>query len=164
MRFSNRDRGGALESLRAAEFLDASPRTRLISRFLRGQLKQPVVRSIGWQTDVPRDEELLRTLADCADRVYRLLGEGLPSTAYEDCFSREMSLRGLDFRRNHPVPVVYEGLELRDCGRLTHLVEDSVAILICPTSREIALYERRLTNWIRLGGWPGGLLIDFDAA
>ncbi|MGH8550674.1 MAG: GxxExxY protein [Methylococcales bacterium] len=156
-------RDTALNCLRKIDAFDSSPATKRVTAFLQEKLKRPVVRSIGGGMSDPRDDGLTRIIIDCANQVYRVLGEGLMLSVYEDCLSREMSLRDLNFKRNHPVPVFYKGLKLRECGQLNHLVEARVAILLCPASREIDRYERLCANWIRLGGWSSGLLIDFDA-
>ncbi len=162
--FQSGDRDNALDCLRKIDALDSSPATKRVSGFLQDKLKRPLVRSIGGRTNHAQDDELRKIIIDCANQVYLALGEGLMLSAYEDCLSREMSLRDINFKRYYPVPVVYKGLQLRDCGRINHLVEETIAIFLCPASREIDRYERRFANWIRLGGFSSGLLIDFDAA
>ncbi|MGH8559836.1 MAG: GxxExxY protein [Methylococcales bacterium] len=161
--FQSGDRDTALDRLRKINELDSSPATKHVSDFLQHKLKRPLVRSIGGRTNRAQDGELGKIIIDCANQVYLALGEGLALSAYEDCLSREMSLRDLNFKRNCPVPVVYKGLQLRDCGRINHLVEEKIAVFLCPASREINRHERRFANWIRLGGFSSGLLIDFDA-
>jgi GxxExxY protein len=161
--YESGDRDTALDRLRKIDALDAGEATHRVTGFLKEKLGRPLVRWIGPRDSDPRIDELRRAITDCAHQVHRTLGEGLALPAYEDCLSREMSLRDLNFTRDHPVPVSYKGLKLRDCARINHLVEGKIAVVLCPASREINRYERRCANWIRLGEWPGGLLIDFDA-
>lgn len=158
------DRDAALDCLQKIPMLDSSPGAQLASEFLRDQLKGPLVRTVRGRTHHAQDDQQLRqVILDCAIQVSLVLGEGLMLSAYEDCLSREMSLTGLDFRRDYPVPIVYKGLQLRDCARINHLVEERIAVLLCPATSEIDRHERRLANWVRLGGFSSGLLIDFDA-
>ena len=53
---------------------------------------------------------------------------GLLELAYEMCLCHELSIRGLNFARQVPIPVEYKGVKL-DCGngirrRVLHLVEE----------------------------------------
>ncbi len=50
-----------------------------------------------------------------AIEVHKALGPGLLESAYEECLSRELSLRGVPFERQVPLPVDYKGTRL-DCG------------------------------------------------
>ena len=50
-----------------------------------------------------------------AIEVHRVLGPGLLESAYQQCLAHELALRGLEFRLQVPVPVLYKGVKL-DCG------------------------------------------------
>ncbi len=47
-----------------------------------------------------------------AIEVHRHLGPGLLESAYEECLCHELHLRGLDFKRQVPLPLLYKGLKL----------------------------------------------------
>jgi GxxExxY protein len=47
--------------------------------------------------------------------VHRLLGPGLLESAYEERWAREITIRGLQVRRQVPIPVAYKGVQL-ECG------------------------------------------------
>ena len=157
------DRKAAWQNLAQIDALDSSERTRDFTAFLKEKLTRPLIRTIPGQCQNSEDLTLQRRILDCALEVYRELGVGLALSAYEDCLSREMSLGGLTFSRGHPLPVVYKGLQLRDCARINHLVEKRIAVVLCPQSIEINRYQSRCENWVRLGGWSAALLVDFDA-
>jgi len=50
-----------------------------------------------------------------AIEVHRHLGPGLLESASEECLCHELHLRGLEFKRQIELPVIYKGLRL-DCG------------------------------------------------
>ena len=57
-----------------------------------------------------------------AIEVHKTLGPGLLESAYEECLCHELTLRGVSFQRQKPLPVEYKGVKL-DCGyRLDLLV------------------------------------------
>lgn len=94
--------------------------------------------------------------------VHRSLGPGLLESAYETCLARELSLRGLAFERQRPLPVECKGVKL-DCSyRLDLLVEQSVVVEIKTVAAILPIHEVQLLTYLRLGGWPLGLLLNFQ--
>ena len=67
-----------------------------------------------------------------AIEVHRHLGPGLLESAYEQCLGHELSLRGLRFERQSPVPLRYKGVRL-DCGYRADLVVESRVLVECKT-------------------------------
>jgi len=59
-----------------------------------------------------RTEQLTHEIIGSAIEVHRLLGPGLLESAYEECLAHELTVRGLNVRRQVPVPVVYKGIRL----------------------------------------------------
>ena len=66
-------------------------------------------------------EELTREIIGAAIEVHRALGPGLLESAYEECLCRELSLRGIGFRRQVEIPVEYKGVKL-DCAYRADMV------------------------------------------
>jgi GxxExxY protein len=97
-----------------------------------------------------------------AIEVHRVLGPGLLESAYEECLSRELSLRNVPFERQRPLPVDYKGVRL-DCGyRLDLLVAETVVVEIKAVEALLPIHEAQLLTYLRLGGWQVGLLINFN--
>jgi GxxExxY protein len=94
--------------------------------------------------------------------VHRALGPGLLEAIYEECLCHELSLRGISFKRQVTLPIQYKGISL-DCGyRLDLLIEGKVAIEIKAVERIIPVHEAQLLTYLKIGGWKGGLLINFN--
>lgn len=75
-----------------------------------------------------RENELSTGIIGAAIEVHKQLGPGLLESAYETCMAQEMSLRGIAFERQKPLPLTYKGTKL-DCGyRLDFLVEGLVVV------------------------------------
>ena len=106
--------------------------------------------------------ELTRTIIGAAIDVHRALGPGLLESAYEECLCRELSLRGLAFRRQYPLPVDYKGTRL-DCGyRLDLLVGEAVVVEVKAVERLLPVHQAQLLSYLKLGRWKVGLLINFN--
>jgi len=94
--------------------------------------------------------------------VHRELSAGLLESAYEECLCHELTLRGLRFRRQVPLPVTYKGLKL-ECGyRVDVLVEEAIVLEVKSVKALESIHEAQLITYLKLGGWPIGLLVNFN--
>ena len=157
------DHSGAQDRLRTARQLDSTPSTKSFADFLSNKLKNPVIKPLGNQSD-SATRQLTQIIMDSVREVHTTIGVGLMVRAYKECLSRELSLRKISFKRDHPVPVEYKGLRLGDGAYLDFLVEGQIAVVISPPMKSSDSNEKWLENWIELGGWKTGLLIEFDAS
>jgi GxxExxY protein len=94
--------------------------------------------------------------------IHRELGPGLLESTYEECLAFELQQRGLAFRRQQALPVVYKGVRL-DCGyRIDLVVEDSVVVELKTVERVLPIHEAQLLTCLKLSGLSVGLLINFQ--
>jgi GxxExxY protein len=97
-----------------------------------------------------------------AIEVHKMLGPGLLESAYEVCLAHELSLTKTSFNRQVPLPLTYKTLQL-DCGyRLDFLVENTVVLELKALEGLQPIHEAQLLTYLKLGGWPIGLLINFN--
>lgn len=106
--------------------------------------------------------ELTEKIIGAAIEVHKLLGPGLLESAYEECLAHELASANVLFQRQVPLPVTYKSLQL-DCGyRLDFLIEKTVVLELKAVERLQPIYEAQLLTYLKLGGWPIGLLINFN--
>ncbi len=111
----------------------------------------------------PRDP-LTQQVIGAAIEVHRVLGPGLLESAYEECLCFELSLRGISFHRQVPLPVVYKGVTL-ECGyRMDLVVPERLVIEIKTVDKILSVHEAQLLTYLRLSGIKTGLLINFHTA
>ena len=72
--------------------------------------------------------DVAREVVDAALQVHRALGPGLLERVYEEVLAYELGRRGLDVRRQMPVPVVYDGRTFDVGHRLDLVVADRVVV------------------------------------
>ena len=107
-------------------------------------------------------EELTHEIRGAAIEVHRELGPGLLESAYEECLCRELSLRGVTFRRQVSLPVTYKGIKL-DCGyKLDIVVEEKIVLELKSVEQTTPLHEAQLLTYLRLSGKKVGLLMNFN--
>ena len=107
---------------------------------------------------------LTEDVIGAAIEVHRHLGPGLLESTYEECLCRELQLRKLPFRRQVPLSLEYKGLRLEDKHRIDLIVGEQVVVELKAVEMLLPVHGAQLLSYMRLGGWPLGLLINFHAA
>jgi GxxExxY protein len=109
-------------------------------------------------------EHLTEQVIGAAIEVHRELGPGLLESAYEECLCYELSLRGLKFIRQMPLPVRYKGVTL-DCGyRIDLLVGDSLILELKCCDHILPVHEAQLLTYLKLTNKRVGLILNFNVA
>ncbi|MGD7654350.1 MAG: GxxExxY protein [Verrucomicrobiales bacterium] len=111
-------------------------------------------------------EELNRIsgiIVDAAMEVHREFGPGLLERVYEVALAEELSMRGVEARRQVAVPVTYKGKALdEDAYRIDLLVEDEVVVELKTVAELLPIHEAQLNTDLRLSKKCLGLLINFN--
>jgi GxxExxY protein len=106
--------------------------------------------------------DLTRRIIGLAMRVHRRLGPGLFESVYERCLCHELDRAGVPFRRQVPLPVLYDEVSL-DCGYLADVVVDGQVIIeLKSMERTLPLHKAQLLTYLRLSPGRVGLLINFN--
>ena len=108
------------------------------------------------------DPELSARVLGAAIQVHRVLGPGLLESAYQACLAHELAVRGLRFRTEVAVPVIYGGIEL-ECGyRVDFLVEEALVVELKSVERLLAIHEAQVITYLKLLDIRFGLLLNFN--
>jgi GxxExxY protein len=107
-------------------------------------------------------EQVTEQVIGAAIEVHRELGPGLLESVYEECLCHELGLRGLEFRRQVPLPVRYKGADLDAGCRIDVLVEDAVVVEVKAVERLLGVHEAQLLTYLRLANKKVGLLLNFN--
>lgn len=107
------------------------------------------------------EEKLTENIIGSAIEVHRELGPGLLESAYEECMCHELKLRGLEYRRQIEIPVVYKAIQLQ-CGyRADLIIEEKVVVEIKAIEELKPVHEAQLLTYLRLTGIKIGFLMNF---
>lgn len=96
-------------------------------------------------------------------KVHRKLGPGLLKSVYEECLCWELSHNNLAFRRQVPLPVIYEGVRLAAGYYADIIVEQSVILELKSVEHLLPVHEAQTLTYLRLSGCKIGLLMNFNA-
>jgi GxxExxY protein len=109
-----------------------------------------------------REEALASKIVDAAYTVHTKLGPGLLEKVYEVCFCHELKKRGVSYRRQVDLPIVYDSLIFEEGLRLDVLVEDSIICELKDVDQMNPLWDAQILSYLKLTQKRLGFIINFD--
>jgi GxxExxY protein len=109
-------------------------------------------------------EQSATAVLDAAFQIHRTIGPGLLESVYEACMCYELSQRGIPFKTQVALPVVYREVRLETGLRLDFLVADSVIVELKSVEKMNPIYEAQLLSYLKLSGMRLRLLINFNVS
>ncbi len=98
----------------------------------------------------------------CAIAVHKALGPGLLEAPYRLALAVEFGRAGLAYEMEKPLDVKYGDARL-GCGyRLDFVVEAKVVVEVKSLVTVLPVHSAQLLTYLRLSGYPAGLLLNFN--
>jgi GxxExxY protein len=110
----------------------------------------------------PQYDELTHKIIGCAMKVHTALGPGLLESAYAACLEYELKKAGLTVHREVPFKICYDEQILEVGYRLDMVVESRVVVENKSVETVLPIYKAQLISYLKLAGYPVGLLINFN--
>ncbi len=104
---------------------------------------------------------ITNTIIGCAIAVHRAIGPGLLEIVYHNALILEFQARMVPFETEKRLPVHYRNRLVGDF-RLDLLVKEMVVVELKATNNHHPLFEAQTLNYMRIGNYPLGLLINFN--
>lgn len=105
-----------------------------------------------------------KLIVDSAYTVHKKLGPGLLEKVYEICFCHELEKRGLAYKRQLDIPIIYDGIVFPEGLRLDVLVEDKVVCELKAIEIVNPVWEAQVLSHLKLTDKRLGYLINFNVA
>jgi GxxExxY protein len=111
---------------------------------------------------IPAEVEWIgRRVIGCAIKVHRTLGPGYKESIYVEALCLEMDSRGLQFEREVPIKVVYEGHEIP--GQRLDLRVRRVLIVECKAVEAIGkIHIRQTLSYLKTTGLRLAFIFNFN--
>ena len=103
-----------------------------------------------------------REIIGAAIEVHRVLGPGLLESVYQPCLQYELAAKKMRFVVQRSIPITYKSLPLSASYRVDLIVEDLVIVEVKSVAELAPIHEAQLLTYLRLTGYPVGLLINFN--
>jgi len=105
--------------------------------------------------------EISKEVVDSAMVVHTALGPGLLEHAYQACLRHELLERKLKVLSEVGMPIRYGSATIDVGYRLDLLVEDQLIVELKALQNIAPIHKAQLFSYLRLGGKPLGLLLNF---
>ena len=109
------------------------------------------------------ENEIATIIVDAAFKVHVALGPGLLESVYQRALAYELQKRKLKIIVEHPISVIYDGVNLGEGFRADIIVNDKVIIELKSVETIAKVHKKQLLTYLRLSDKRLGLLINFGA-
>src|SRR5260370_42348819 len=107
-----------------------------------------------------RDSEITEPIIAAAIRVHPELGPGFLESIYEEALAVEFALSGIQFIRQHPVPLFYRDHQIGE-HRLDFLVEGKIVVELKAVSELEDIHFAIGRSYLKAMNLQAGLLFNF---
>ena len=94
--------------------------------------------------------------------VYNALGPGLLESVYVAALEYELKVKGLDVKREVPVPVYYKDVRLDMGFRLDLLVENKVIVEVKSVETLAGVHHKQMLTYLKVTNLKLGILVNFN--
>jgi GxxExxY protein len=108
------------------------------------------------------ENEISKVVVDLCFRIHKQYGPGLFESVYEEIFCYELAKTGLNFKRQHPVPLVHEEIKMEVGFRADVIVEQKVIVELKSIEALADIHYKQVQTYLKLSGCKLGLLINFN--
>ena len=96
-----------------------------------------------------------------AMEVHRNQGPGFLESVYQEAMTVELESRGIPFRREVELPVIYKGHQLKTTFRADFICFEGVILELKSIARLGTTEEAQILNYLKATGYEVGLLVNF---
>ena len=93
--------------------------------------------------------------------VYKEMGSGFLEAVYQECLERELSARGIPFKSQTEIQILYNGVPLRQTYRADIVCYDKIILELKAVKNLLPEHSAQLQNYLRATGMKLGLLVNF---
>ena len=108
------------------------------------------------------NEQIAKIIVNSAFKVHKELGPGLLEKVYEACLVYEITKAGFEVKRQVEVPIIYDGVTLKEYLRLDIIVENSIIIEVKAVDIINPVWNAQIISHLKLTNNELGFLINFN--
>jgi GxxExxY protein len=108
------------------------------------------------------ENEISKVVVNVCFNIHMQYGPGLFESVYEEIFCYELAKTGLNFKRQHPVPLIHEEIKMEIGFRADVIVEEKVIVELKSIEALADVHYKQVQTYLKLSGCKLGLLINFN--
>ena len=98
-----------------------------------------------------------------AIEVHKFLGPGLLESVYHKCLKKELNLRGISFKSELLVPIIFKDLEIETDLRCDLFIENCIVLELKAIETILPIHHAQLMTYMKLLEAPKGILYNFHS-
>jgi GxxExxY protein len=98
-----------------------------------------------------------------AIEVHKFLGPGLLESVYHKCLKKEFNLRGISFKSELLVPIIFKDLEIETDLRCDLFIENCIVLELKAIETILPIHHAQLMTYMKLLEAPKGILYNFHS-
>ncbi len=110
------------------------------------------------------ENEIGTIIITAAIEVHRELGPGLLESVYEAALTYELEERGLQVRRQVPIPIRYKSIFMEEGFRADLIINDKVILELKSVEQLTKAHRKQIQTYIRLTDSKLGYLLNFGVS
>ena len=107
--------------------------------------------------------DLTYQINGAAIEVHKFLGPGLLESVYHRCLKKELNLRGISFKSELLVPIVFKDLEIETDLRCDLFIENCIVLELKAIEIILPIHHAQLMTYMKLLESPKGILYNFHS-
>lgn len=107
-------------------------------------------------------DDISKTVVDCAFQVHTQLGPGLLENAYEECLALLLTKRNIPFQRQVTMPLTFENQKIDIGYRLDFVINNELVLELKAVEKILPVHEAQILTYLKLSNIGAGLLMNFN--
>ena len=107
--------------------------------------------------------DLTYQINGAAIEVHKFLGPGLLESVYHKCLKKELNLRGISFKSELLVPIIFKDLEIETDLRCDLFIENCIVLELKAIEIILPIHHAQLMTYMKLLEAPKGILYNFHS-
>lgn len=107
--------------------------------------------------------DLTYQINGAAIEVHKFLGPGLLESVYHKCLKKELNLRGISFKSELLVPIIFKDLEIETDLRCDLFIENCIVLELKAIETILPVHHAQLMTYMKLLEAPKGILYNFHS-
>lgn len=108
------------------------------------------------------ENQLSRVVFNSGLKVHRTLGPGLLESVYEECLYYELSKHNLVLKRQVPIQINYDGIQLAAQFRADITINDKTLLELKSVKELNPIHTAQTLTYLKMTNMKLGLLINFN--
>ena len=113
---------------------------------------------------IDKYEELAKEIFFASLEVHKIMGPGLLENIYYKCMMQELKIRGINYKTELKIPLIFKGLKLESYLQCDMFIKDILVLEFKAVDKINPIEVSKLMSYMNQLESPLGLMINFNVS